>query len=230
MFKIEQKLTTTYAEVGQINPLRWKTLLRDGDTFTDQSGWIKCKDFYNDTVAYFKAGTIFNMYGYHNKIEKNEEGVYFLLKYVKDVASFQANLSVINEQLLKDLGTIVSIVPYEGAGDEVVILIPNELWESTYRISMITFVIRLGNYGYKFTDWASLWDTNSPAYTQKEAFDDNAKKNARELGFKVPDGFEKYWYYAGADHNSEKAPKQTGGIIHNNGCCSWSRAMKEASL
>lgn len=228
MFKINIKDKTTYAEVGQTNPLRWKTLFRETkDAFTDQSGWIKCKDFYNDTVAYFKEKSVFSIYGYKNAIKKNDEGVYFLLKFIKDKPSFFHNIGVMNERLKADLGCVVGA--WDHNEDEVVILIPTELWETTYRISMVTFVIRLCNYGNTYNVWEDFWNTHAPSYKTEHAFTQDAKNNALKLGFRVPKEFDKYWYYAGPSYNSQKNPKQTGSIIHNNGVSNWSEFMKQAS-
>ncbi len=229
MFKLEFKNNQTYAEVSQKNPLRWKTLLRNGDSYTDQSGWVKCKDFYNDTVAFFKEGSVFSIYGYQNAIKKNDEGVYFLLKYIADKAVFLDNLAVMNAQLKKDLDCVVTPLPCPAA-DELIVLIPNALWESTYRISMVTFVIRLCNYGYVYKTWEDFWNTAAPAYSMEHAFTEDAKKNAKTLGFKVPTGFEEYWFYCGEKYNSKVAPKTTGGTIHNNGCSNWSMFMKQKGL
>lgn len=228
-FNIKQLNNKPYNEVGQTNPLRWKTLFREKDnTFIDQSGWVKCKDFYNDTVAFFKEGSVFSIYGYENKIKKNDEGVYFLLRYVKDRATFHKNLAVMNSRLLKDLGCVVTAEDNDTqTQDEVVILIPTELWESTYRISMVTMVIRLCNYGIEFKKWEDFWSTDSPAYKFENAFTAEAKANALKLGFKVPPKFEKYWWYCGPQYNSLAKPGTIGGTIHNNGVSSWSQWMKQ---
>jgi hypothetical protein len=225
-YKLTLTQNTTYAEVGQKNPLRWKTLLRAGDSFKDQSGWIKCKDFYNDTVAFFKEGSVFSIWSYQNKIEKNDEGVYFLLKYISDQKAFAENIAVFNKRLKKDLGCTVDII--DADKDEAIILIPNELWESTYRISMVTMVIRLGNYGYIHKNWEDFWNTDSPSYRHENAFTEDAKDNARKYGFKEPEGFEGYWWYCGPQHNSKVIKKQTGGTIHNNGVSNWSMFIKKA--
>lgn len=228
MFKIKQTNNSGYCEVPQKNPLRWKTLFREEDgNFSDQSGWVKCKDFYNDTVAFFKEGSVFSIYDYQNKIKKNDDGVYFLLKFIGDKKSFLHNLNVVNVQLFKDLKCSVGY--WDQGDDEVVICIPNELWESTYRISMVTFVIRLCNYGNTYNVWDDMWDTMSPAYQIESAFSPAAKENAKKLGFLVPDQFKDYWYFAGPAHNSKVAPKLTGNIIHNNGVTNWSEFMKQAT-
>lgn len=218
----------TYAEVGQVNPLRWKTLYRESPTeFVDQSGWIKCKDFYNDTVAYFKSGVIFSIWSYDNAVKKNDEGVYFLLKYIKDKASFLRNLEIVNKQLFKDLNCTVGHLPVD-ENDSLIILIPNQLWESTYRISLITLCVRLCNYGYDHKSWEEFWHSQSPGIAIDKVVSADAVQNILKYGFHVPQKFSKYWWFAGLNHNSEKLPKQTGAMIHNNGINDWSMWMKKA--
>jgi hypothetical protein len=227
MFNIQIKNNTKYLEVGQINPLRWKTLYRlDGDTFEDQSGWVKCKDFYNDTVAFFKAGSVFSIYGYKNNIKKNDEGVYFLLKFITDKKAFFHNLNTVNTRLFQDLKC--SVGAWDQDSDEMVICIPNELWETTYRISMITYVLRLCNYGITYDKWEDLWHSQAPSHQTDHAFSATAIKNAKELGFLVPEKFKDYWYFAGKEYNSVTNNKMTGHIIHNNGVSNWSEYMKQA--
>lgn len=228
--KYNLKLTNnmTYAEEGQRNPIRWKTLLKHEDgSFTDQSGWIKCKDFYNDTVAFFREGSKFSIYGYQNDIKANAEGVYFLLKYISDKASFLSNLEVLNQQLFKDTGETVGHLDMDEK-DQVIILLPPTVWETTYKMSLVTMCIRLCNYGYKYKEWADFWKTEAPVYTIEHSFTEAAKKSAREFAFKVPEKFSKYWWYCGEKYNSEVIKNQTGGTIHNNGVSSWSQYMQAA--
>jgi hypothetical protein len=222
------KLTNnkTYNEVGQKNPLRWKTLFKDGDTFVDQSGWIKCKDFFNDTLAFFKVGSVFSIYGYKNDIKKNDEGVYFLLKCVDDKPTFFHNTNVMNERLKKDLGVEVPVWDVDEQQDQVLLLIPNKLWDSTYYLSLVTMIIRCCNYGYKYEYWEDIFHSQAPMNTVEHAFSREAKEHTMANGFVLPKGYEKYWFYAGKQHNSEVAPKTTGGIIHDNGVVSWLNAIR----
>lgn len=227
--KINIKINKLYNEMEQVNPIRWKTLFKEEDgSFSDQSGWIKCKDFYNDTVAFFKEGSVFSLYGYENNIKKNDEGVHFLLKYIKDTGSFIENLHVMNTQMMEDLGCCVLASVY--SKDEVTCLIPTKLWDSTYHISMVTMCIRLCNYGVQYTCWQDFWDAKSPAVTLDKAFDGDALANAKTMGFKLPEMFKDYWFYAGPQYNSKVTPKQKGGIVHNNGVCQWSMWMKKAMV
>jgi hypothetical protein len=216
---------TTYSEVSQVNPMRWKTLFReDANTFTDQSGWIKCKDFYNDTVAFFRNGMKFGIYGYINSIKKNTEGVYFLLKGLKDKKSFLANLDVINKRLKKDLNCSLSTTDVPDEADQMVVLIPNECWESTYRISLVTMCIRLSNYGVTYQNWEDIWSDGAPWVIDK-VFDKLVSAYVSKNGFTVPMEFSKYWYYSGSNHNSEQLT-HSNHIIHDCGVMTWLRAMK----
>lgn len=149
-----------------------------------------------------------------------------LLKYINDMPTFLKNLKVVNKRLQADLDCQVEIIGEGIHPDEVIILIPNELWETTYRISMITMVIRLCNYGYKYSDWESMWKDGAPSTNLDHAFSPNALKNAKNMGFTVPKKYEKYWWYCGDEWNNVAKEKQTGGMIHNNGVSSWSMYMK----
>lgn len=227
-FNLKLTATASYSEVGQKNPLRWKTLFLEADgSFTDQSGWIKCKDFFNDTVAFFKAGSVFSIYGYKNDIKKNADGVYFLLKYIQNFELFDKNMYQVNKQLKKDLGCEMKFWAVDDKPDEVILLMPNELWETTYRISMACMVVRMCNYDVEFKSWGDLWKDNQPTKLGEHAFSTDAIANAAKWGFLVPEKFRKYWYFCGKQYNSEVAPKVTGGIIHNNGVTSWSSYMKQ---
>ena len=223
-FKITLKNDSTYSEVGQTNPLRWKTLLKHKDgSFTDQSGWIKCKDFFNDTLAFFKRGTKFSIYRYKNDIEKNEEGVYFLLKEIKDMPSFMSGIDVLNVQLFKDTKSEIAYWPQTDT--TVVILLPNPVWENTYCLSLVTMLIRCCNYGYLYKNWEDFYHSQAPMNTVEHAFTQTAKDKRKEWGFKLPANLSKYWWYFNFTYNSEKMPDASGGTIHNNGVCQWTQHL-----
>lgn len=226
--KVTLKLTnhTTYLEVGQVNPLRWKTLFKEKDgSFIDQSGWIKCKDFFNDSLAYFKSGQVFSIYGYKNNIKKNEEGVYFLLKDIKDMDSFISGMNVMNVRMFKDLKCEVSY--WQHGKEQAIILLPNPIWESTYILSLATMIIRCCNYGYQYKEWEDFYGVGAPMNTVEHAFDPEAKKNTKEWGFLVPKAFRKFWWYGGKAYNSKTMPDVTGGTIHNNGVCGWCQGIEQ---
>lgn len=229
--KITLTNNSSYCEVPQVNPLRWKTLHKVGDNeFVDQSGWWKCKDFLNDTVAFFKQGSKFSIYSYKNDIKANDEGVYFLLNFIANKDRFQKNLEVVNKRLNADLGCKVDVVPVDDK-KQLIILIPPVCWESTYRISMITLLIRLCNYDQEFKKWEDIWDSKSVLFKDGVVASSHTYflNNAKTMGFAVPKQFQEYWYYAGPNYNSTKLPKQTGLIIHDDGILSWSMWMEQES-
>jgi hypothetical protein len=226
MFKISPVLSNTYAEVHQINPMRWVMLFRESeDKFSCQTGLVKCKDFFNDNLAYFKHGIKFGIYGYTSEAKKNDEGVYFLLTNIDQQETFLNNLDVINEKLMEQLSCKMS---YWKQGKDVVLLLPNPLWESTWRLSLITILVRCSNYGYKHSKWEDFFDHKAPLVSVDKVFDPLATKNCKAWGFLTPVEDKGYWFYAGPDYNSVKQPNQTGGVIHNNGCCNWSFFLKQA--
>lgn len=224
--KFKFKLTNdkTYNEVGQVNPIRWKTLYREDDiTFTDQSGWIKCKDFFNDTVAFFKVGSKFSIYGYQNDIKKNEEGVYFLLKEIQDMDSFLSGINVLNVRLFSDLKCELAYWPQEKG--QCLLLLPTPVWDSTYVLSLVTMLVRCCNYGYKYEKWDDFYHSQAPMNTVERAFTPTAKQCSQQWGFLVPKEYRKYWWYFNKEHNSEKRPDVTGSAIHNNGVCQWTQGI-----
>lgn len=229
MLKLSLNNNDTYSEEKQKNPIRWKILYKQEDgVFTDQTGWIKCKDFFNDVVAYLKEGTVFSIYRFDNQIQKNDEGMYVLLNYIEDKPTFLSNMQVVNERLQEDLQCSIEVLDHED--DMVVVNIPNPLWESTYRISLATMVIRLSNYGYLYEDWHSLWKEGAPIHTMESAFSPEAIENVAEKGFLVAEPMQDFWWFCGKDFNSKKAPEQGGGLIHNNGVSDWTRWMRLAGV
>lgn len=220
---------SSYAEEGQVNPLCWKTLLKVGENeFKDQSGWWICKDFLNDCVAFFRTGYKFSIYGWKNDLKVNDEGVYHLLDSLADKQLFLKNLEVINKRLNDDLGCAVEYIDLPEP-NRAIILIPPACWETTYRISLITLLIRLSNYSQQFKTWEDFWKAGSVLWTDKNISGmKETAKFIKEHGFTVPEQFQKYWYYCGPEQNSEKTPKPYASVIHNCGIVSWVTWMNKA--
>lgn len=130
-----------YSEVSQVNPLRWRLCLRDGDKLIPQSNWWKCKDFLNDVVIYLRTGHVFSVYSFNNEQKINEEGGYMALKNVHE--SFEKNLPVLNGYLLSKGFPGLSLVPCKATDETThVVLIPTVYWQNTFYISYITALIR----------------------------------------------------------------------------------------
>jgi len=228
MFKINITHKNTYAEIDQANPLRWRIMHRDKQTLTSQSGLMKCKDFFNDVVAWRKSNKKFGIYSFQNDIKFNRAGVYFILSHIYDKKMFLQNLSIVNERLKTDLNVKISTYSYPKDSTRLIIHIPNALWESTYRISLVTMLIRVCNYNMVYTTWDEIFSKDAPMCTTEKAFNPETIKFTQENGFILPEKFQKYWYFARFGWNSEAAKPITPTVIHNNGCTDWCTAMKEA--
>jgi hypothetical protein len=131
-----------YCEVSQVNPLRWRVCLKEGDNLVPQSDWWKCKDFLNDVIIHLRTGKVFGIYGFKNNHKINEEGGYMALKEVHQ--AFEDNLVLLNGYLKKKEFPTIEVVPHDGKedGTEKVVLIPSLYWQNTFYISFITAAIR----------------------------------------------------------------------------------------
>ena len=217
-FSFAKALSRTYSEISQVNPLRWEILYRDGNNFIPQTGKIKCKDFFNDIVSK-KNDYTFTIYGFNSTdVLLNKEGLYVRLTSIADMDQFIKNVEkVINTRLKADLQC--SIWTQKIRKSSALLFIPNELFGSTYLISLVTYLIRLCNYGKDLEDFNTVFDS-VPAITDN-ALNPKAKALAKAWGFGVPEQYKEFWYYAGSSYNSKTAPSPSSSVIHNNGVCNW---------
>jgi hypothetical protein len=222
--KILDKHKGTYAELDQPNPLRWRIMHRKGDTLVSQSCMLKCKDFFNDVVAWKKAKKSFVIYGFNNNIKFNKEGLYLYLTEISNPDMFLYNLFIVDERMIADLGVEIEYVARED--NTVVVLIPHKLFSSTYYISLLTMLIRLCNYNIRYEDWDSFFDKKAPINTIEEAFTDRAIAFAQKNGFKLLTKYRKLWYNSTNGWNSEADKPLTASVIHNNGVCDWVKSME----
>jgi hypothetical protein len=225
MFKIKILKTHNkeYAELDQPNPLRWRIMHRKGDELVSQSSLIKCKDFFNDVVAWKKAKKHLEIYNFKNKIRFNKEGLYFHLTEISDVDKFVYNLYVLNARLRQDLKTEIMCAPRENS---VILLIPHILWRNTYYISLVSMMLRLCNYNVKYETWDSFFDDKAPLNTIEGAFTEQAKKFTQKNGFKLLTKYRKLWYNSSNGWNSASNKPLMASVIHNNGVCDWVRSME----
>ena len=226
MFKINvlKKHRGQYAEIDQPNPLRWRIMHRKKDVLTSQSCLIKCKDFFNDVVAWKKAKKAFVIYGFRNNIKFNREGLYLHLTEVGEMDVFVNNLYKVNQRIFDDLKVYLEYTIMDDYS--IVVMIPNQLWSNTYYISLVSMMIRLCNYNVKYDTWDSFFDDNAPINTVEEAFNDNAKAFTKKNGFKLLTKYRKLWYNSTDGWNSASGKELIGSIIHNNGVCDWVKSME----
>lgn len=220
-------LPITYAEIPQVNPLRWTILLRNEDgSFSPQSGLIKCKDFFNDLVGKY-YGTSGAIYGFDTKsIKVNDDGVWFLLTHVHK--NFQQNLHDFLNPLLNDVfGEGLHPEYVENGG--IVLKIPKTIFSNTYYVSLVTFLIRVCSMNYLHKDLEDVFhNPNNPCRKDESQITDVYKRISK-WGFNLPEDLKKYWFYCGPDLNSETHPdiaRTQISVLHNNGIMSWSYASQ----
>jgi len=218
MYKFTPILNKTYAEIEQANPLRWEILYRESeDSFISQSGYIKCKDFFNELVRKYNTGVDSSIYSFSTKdIKLNDAGVYFRMYHTTPL--FEDNIEkVLNTS--KDSDLHVTMEKVDGA---TLLFIPRYYWTSTYLTSLVTFYIRCCNCEVALSSIDDLW-----AKTNDAAIHDKGKALALKWGFDVPEVYQQYWYYCNDTNNSVKEPSPySASIVHNNGVMSWSNGVK----
>lgn len=223
MFKLNITHDSSYGEVSQPNPLRWRIMHRQKDTLHSQSNLIKCKDFFNDIVAWKRAKHKFTIYGFTNDVKFNRDGLYFHLTNIANLEQFCNNLVHVQERLQKDLGVLMQLHPQEDK--TMVIVIPHKVWKNTFYISMLSMMIRCCNYNVSYTCWEDIFDEKAPINRAEHAFTPKAKAYAKQHGFLLPKEYRKFWYFCGDVHSNDgKKPMAT--VVHNNGVCSWLSYIK----
>lgn len=214
MYKFGKDPAYSLTEAPQANPLRWQILFREGDSFEPQTAQFRCKDYLNDIVAKYR-GHVVRVYGMDTSDTKlNDDGVWFRLFNIHDVDQFITNVD-------KAINASVSDAPItlEKLKGSVLMFIPRHFFDSSYKISLASYIIRISNNKVAFDSILSA--LNSLPAQADRAIKDHGMTLAKTWQFNVPQDYQQYWYYAGPAYNSEKDPKPQGGTIHNNGACSW---------
>jgi hypothetical protein len=214
------KLTFTpkiysYSEAGQTNPIKWIVLKQTDTGFENQSGWLKCKDFFNDWVFTRETTTPMKIYGFNTgdmtDIDKTKSGFLGIKDYKPE---FLVNMKVLNKFLPKpikvqEVTSSLGILP--------ILDIPVWYMKNTYRISLLSLLIRLCNVNVSHKDWDSFLKYKNNTQDQ-HLFDTAIKK---DLWFKPNKKVEKYVWYCGKDYNNIKTPVVDTTLVHNNGLCNW---------
>jgi hypothetical protein len=223
MFKLNITHEGTYAEIDQNNPLRWRIMHRVKDTMKSQSHIIKCKDFFNDVVAWRMAKKELYIYRFSNKIKFNKYGVWLHLTNIDNMELFLSNMDVVNAKLKEQLDVSVRIEKHSDS--ELLIMIPSKVWSSTYYISLLSLAIRWCNYNIAYKTWEEMFNIDSPAYkAEDEACNEKTLGFVQKHGFAV-DKAKELWYNAGHKYNSNSKEPVISSIVHDNGICGWVKAL-----
>lgn len=227
LFKIKVNEHAPLNEVGQVNAIRWQILKELGEgEFETQSQVMKCTDYFNDVVAKKVAGTNFGVYGFDNTNIKFEADGGLFVQVTNIKTTFLENLAAINAQLRADLGCEVEFCK-DDRKNALILHFPDAVLRTTYRVSLLCWVLRLSNYDVVFKKWEDIWKLpNSPANTvEGHLKGPRVAPYAAKHGFKVATDFDKYWWFSGLSYNSEKDPGAKGTVVHNCGCASWCNSM-----
>lgn len=216
MFKLSKQVPQkAYTENEQANPLRWCVLFKEEDgTFTPQTGWFKCKDYFNDMVAGLR-GHHFSVYGMTNNIKYNTDAFYVLVK------------EVVTDDLLKhNWGNVVLPLVEESFGvkatmevvesDKVLLTLPLEVLSSTYSISLLSWLLRVTAYRTQYTSLEEiLAERDVYGFTLEYASAPSSSTHVPHIlqyKLNVPERAKDYWYFSSVDYNSVRRPKESHSV------------------
>jgi hypothetical protein len=223
-------------QTSQSNPLRWMCLKHlEEETFTHTTPWFRCKDYFNDSVVWFHQKQKFSIYGMSsNEFHFNEDGSMYV--GVSNITSqFENNLKLL-DKIEEGMGCKVSIVGkteevlsteiHEGLEKDstgmTVLHFSKECFLSTFRISMITWLIRMANVSKKYETYLDVFK-DTAAMEKVTNFSSVVKPKLPLLDFSKLDEKGYSWFY-GAGQNSQQIGKITSyesGWVHNAGANQW---------
>ena len=210
--QIKFKEQVKFSQVPQKNPLKFAFLYKEEDgSFTDQTSFFRCKDFFNDIVA-GKKGDFFSVYNFKNQdLKFNETEAHICLDNVVTDGTWEQNMALIGEQLEKEGYGKIEYAHYEK--NKWLLTIPISCLDNTYTISLLTLLVRVSNYNHVFTSFEEML---------RNEFEP-APKGCTGFTFeKLVD--KKYWWWAGAKYNSHSSK---GSVVHNQGIHSHHFALEQ---
>lgn len=209
-----------YSEIDQDNPLRWYLLKEfSPGEYTKVSERWKCKDFMNEVVVCWNTGKKYYIYGFATNpdmLNKNADHLPFLLELSFDYATFENNISVVNDYLMEHGLAPVHVELWK---DNLVFLaLPLEALENTFNMSMYTLLVRSAHISDKVESWEEL---NKKAFSQDRKLLDTLKKKVPGT---MPDTQKQYIVYCNDTYNikhGDTDPSLGTGMVHNCGIQGW---------
>lgn len=219
------KLTFTpkqngFIEESQPNPIMWSILSGNRETgYNAETGWIRCKDFFNDYVVAYNGGPKFCIYGFNTELvtfPAKGENAFFLVKNCTE--HFSENVSEFNTWLEKQGQPAVYMEEYKNG--QYVLEIPAFFLKNTYNISLVTLIIRLCNDIKKFGSFEEI--IKYKEFASKDQIKWNYAVNKNNF-FNIPDKFIEYTWYLTKDVNSKAVLSgySLSSYVHNNGFISF---------
>jgi len=214
-----RKSSPNYTEIPQANPIRWSVCLYEDDKFVQQTGWFKCRDFFNDMAALYN-GANNCIYGMDTqKIKVNTYGIFLLIK--ETTPQFIDNvMRCVAPKYKEEIGGDLHPVPVEDMPGHVLILLPKDLVDNTYSFSFVTLLLRACNDAKEFSCYDHLISESV------EGLVANYKDSLKHLSLKRPAHLRKYWWWSGPVYNSLTKTENSfeyRPILHDNGVMSWIR-------
>ena len=217
---------TDYSESPQNNPIRWILLAKVGeDEYESTTQPFKCKDYFNDFVIYKQLGKEFRVHGMRSQQAKfcERSGLYVLV--YNTTPEFVQNVKNVLQVTFKDAwDASVEVTPIDKSDingllqkDNFAILwFSPECLVSTFRISVLTFLIRNCNVPFVVNTYDERIDQNL-------CIDGDLPYAAymclRDKNFTFPEQAEYVWYI-GEEYNSQGTPTSVYSM-HDNGLRSW---------
>lgn len=226
-----KKQLSSYAEESQPNPLQWQIFVETPAGFEPQCSWIICKDFFNDYVLAYQTKQTFGIYGFNvGQMKVPEKGQPIYIGVRRTNKHFVNNLEAINTWLVQQGLPAITCTRVKDAEPEYLLTFPEYYFSSTYRVSLITLMIRLGN----DAEFQAVTFDDFVTYQKFAPRDQNKWKVAVDAKwfFQIPKHQEYIWY-CGPEHNNQKIPnnlQKWNSYIHNNGLISWTQALQREKV
>ncbi len=209
---------TDYAENSQANPIRYVVYYKNEDgTYQAQTNEFKCKDFFNDMVAWYH-GIKFRRYGMDfREFTLNEEGVYVELRNLKP--TFLNNVKTVLGEEFKVFGAEVSFENIGTRQTSVMMFVPRKFFSCTYFISYLTLMLRNCNWDVSYTTPDDIF-----SYSGSDSLLRTSKTIMNKWPLKDEPWLSEYWFYSGPNINSKKTYQQGDWdpCVHNCGIVHWS--------
>lgn len=221
--KAHKDYSDQYGQNNQPNPLRYQFAQRNKRDINLLGAPMSCRDFFNDAVSAYHGYTK-QHYGFDtSKIKFNRYGMYVYYTRIHDPEQFVHNIEqAINPRLLTDTGK--EVVCHVHDASSVVVRFPTEVLKYTWRISLLTQLIRNCNWRISYNSWDDLFNEWPEA---ENSMDTITRNFVQTQGFNPP--FDAWWY-SNPQYNGNKIPSDGGpmgsymGTIHGNGCYAQTRA------
>ena len=230
---ILKNLARKYTESPQINPLRWVCLHQIGqETFENTTSIFKCKDYFNDFVAYKHSKNVFRMYGMNSDDAKFDAHGGLSMLVFNITPHFEGNLKRVLEPVFGKLWDahvsfrLLSPSELSGECNKItgncgILWLSPECFTTTFHISAITLFIRACNSQVLIEDFDSCCH-------RATARQNSWRPNIRNMFLKREIVFEELaldWCFFG---DGTKKYKTSGDFVHNNGVNGWCDYLHKA--